>query len=289
MGVPYAEVIGDPVANSKSPLIHKFWLERLGIGADYRATRVVSADLPDYLANRRADPDWCGCNVTMPLKRAILPLLDDHAGPVATIGAVNTVVRGPGPELRLIGHNTDVAGFLEPLGEWPGADKVYRTAMVIGTGGGAAAVSFALKQRRFLLITVARTLASGTLFQQRHGDNDPDFVQELATYATPPDPPLEWTHEEISADLLVNASPLGMLGHEPLVFDLANVRPGALVYDLVTQPHETDLLRQARAGGHRVIGGLEMLIAQAAEAFHLLFGLEAPREHNAELRERLTS
>jgi shikimate dehydrogenase len=288
MAIPYAEVIGDPIAQSKSPVIHKFWLEQLGVEADYRATRVVSAELPDYLASRRADPDWCGCNVTMPLKRAILPLLDDHAGPVETIGAVNTVVRGPGPALRLTGHNTDVAGFLEPLGDWPTPDKIYRTAMVIGTGGAAAAVSFALKQRRFLLITIARTLVSGTLFQQRHGEQDPDFVQPLAAYAAPPEPPWQWTHKEIAADLLVNASPLGMVGHEPLAFDLANIAPGAIVYDLVTQPPETDLIRRARARGHRVIGGLEMLIGQAAAAFGLLFGLEAPRAYDAELRERLT-
>ncbi len=289
MGVPYAEVIGDPVAHSKSPAIHRLWLEKLGVEADYRATRVVSDELPAYLASRRADPDWCGCNVTMPLKRAITPLLDDHAGPAKTIGAVNTVVRGPGPALRLTGHNTDVAGFLEPLGDWPGPDKIYRTAMVIGTGGAAAAASFALKQRRFLLITIARTRTSGILFQQRHGDSDPDFVQVLASYATPPAQPWQWMRQEIAADLLVNASPLGMVGQEPLAFDLANIAPGAIVYDLVTEPHETDLILRARANGHRVVTGLEMLIGQAAAAFGLLFGLEAPRAHDAELRERLTS
>jgi shikimate dehydrogenase len=182
-----------------------------------------------------------------------------------------------------------VAGFLEPLGDWPGPDKVYRTAKVIGTGGAAAAISFALKQRRFLLITIGQTLVSATLFQQRHGDHDPDFVRVLADYATPPDPSWQWTHQDVAADLLVNATPLGMAGQAPLAFDLANLAPAAIVYDLVTEPVETDLIRRARAGGHRVITGIEMLIAQAAEAFTLLFGFEAPREHDEELMERLTS
>ncbi len=76
MGVPYAEVIGDPIAHSKSPLIHKFWLEKLGIEGDYRATRVTADELPAYFAARRSDPDWRGCNVTMPLKEAAYQLLD---------------------------------------------------------------------------------------------------------------------------------------------------------------------------------------------------------------------
>ena len=75
MGIPYAEVIGDPVEHSKSPVIHKFWLEKLGIEAEYRATRVAPAELRDYLASRRADPDWLGCNVTMPHKVRVWQLL----------------------------------------------------------------------------------------------------------------------------------------------------------------------------------------------------------------------
>jgi shikimate dehydrogenase len=295
MGVPYAEVIGDPIAQSKSPLIHGFWLRQLGIEAEYRATRVTHDELPAYLASRRVDPDWCGCNVTMPLKQAILPLLDECVGAAAMIDAVNTVTRTGGAASRLIGHNTDVAGFLEPLGEWPEPDKIYRTATVIGTGGAAAAVCWGLKKRGFLLINLARTLKNGLLFQKLHGGDDPDFVQALAAYADPP-PREPWLYENLEnanaavlADLLVNASPLGMTGQPPLLFDLANIRPAAIVYDLVTQPAETDLLLRARAAGHRVIGGLEMLVGQAAEAFGLIFGLEAPREHDAELRALLTS
>ncbi len=91
---PYAEVIGDPIAHSKSPLIHGFWLGQLGIGlADYRRAHIKSEDLAAYIAERRADPDWRGCNVTMPHKGAVMELVDDPGDIRGTIGAMNTVIR----------------------------------------------------------------------------------------------------------------------------------------------------------------------------------------------------
>ena len=106
---PYAEVIGDPIAHSKSPLIHGFWLQALGIDGDYRRTHVTPGDLPAYIEQRRADPDWRGCNVTIPHKLAVMDLVDDPGDIRGTIGAMNTVVRQPGG--ALIGTNTDAAGF----------------------------------------------------------------------------------------------------------------------------------------------------------------------------------
>jgi hypothetical protein len=112
MAVPYAQVIGDPIAQSKSPLIHKFWLEKLGIDGDYRRQHVAPADLPIFFDKQRRDPDWRGCNVTIPHKQAVIPRLDRIDPLAEKIGAVNTVVReGDG----LIGHNSDAPGFLEPL------------------------------------------------------------------------------------------------------------------------------------------------------------------------------
>ena len=88
---PYAEVIGDPIAHSKSPVIHKFWLTKLGLDGDYRATQVADADLAAFIADRRADPDWRGCNVTIPHKIAIMDHVDDPGSVRASIGAMNTV------------------------------------------------------------------------------------------------------------------------------------------------------------------------------------------------------
>jgi len=109
----YAEVIGDPIAQSKSPTIHKFWLGKLGIDADYRACHVTAAGLADYFAARRNDPEWRGCNITMPHKQAAMAQVDRIDSLAQRIGAINTVVRSP--EGELTGYNTDAAGFLEPL------------------------------------------------------------------------------------------------------------------------------------------------------------------------------
>src|SRR3546814_18987308 len=115
MSAPYAEVIGDPIAQSKSPLIHRFWLDALGLSGDYRRAHVKPEDLAAYIAERRADPDWRGCNVTMPHKGAVMDLVDDPGNIRGTIGAMNTVVRQP--DGSLLGTNTDAAGFYAPLAE----------------------------------------------------------------------------------------------------------------------------------------------------------------------------
>jgi shikimate dehydrogenase len=126
----YAEVIGDPISHSKSPAIHGFWLKKLGLEGDYKATLVT--DLNAYFDARRGDPDWRGCNVTAPYKEAVLPFLDE----ASPIGAVNCVVREGG---RLIGLNTDVDGIAEALA---GADR--GSVVLIGAGGAAKAARAAL-------------------------------------------------------------------------------------------------------------------------------------------------
>ena len=161
--IPYAEVIGDPITQSKSPLIHKFWLERLDIKADYRACHVTPDQLPGYIEQRRADPAWRGCNVTIPHKIAMLDLVDDPGGVREKIGAMNTIVKQS--DGSLIGTNTDAAGFLAPIADtdWSG-----KHAILIGAGGAARAVIFALKQAGIGEITiVARSglKASGMLMQ----------------------------------------------------------------------------------------------------------------------------
>jgi shikimate dehydrogenase len=136
---PYAEVIGDPIAHSKSPAIHNFWLESLGIDAVYRATRVT--DLEEFFGARRGDPDWRGCNVTAPHKKAVIPFLDE----ASPIGAVNCIIRDGD---RLIGLNTDVDGVTEALA---GAD--LGKVVLIGNGGAARAVTVALPEVEIISIT----------------------------------------------------------------------------------------------------------------------------------------
>lgn len=283
MGVPYAEVIGDPVAHSKSPLIYKFWLEKLEIEGDYRPTRVEPTDVPDFFSQRRADPDWRGCNVTIPHKQAIAPHLDRVDAGAAKIGAVNLVVRESDSEL--VGYNSDGAGFLEPLQPLLGQRHLLRMARILGAGGAARAVARALWGEGFTLAILARNPEQA---EELRSDFDlaHTYAGDLADFARPTD--FAFDDRAGILDLVVNTTPLGMAGQPPLQLHFSHVPPGAVVYDIVYAPLKTPLLAEARQRGFRTIDGLEMLVGQAAVAFERLFGAPAPREHDGELRELLT-
>lgn len=280
---PYAEVIGDPIVQSKSPAIHGFWIAHLGLDADYRAAHVTTAQLADYLDSRRSDPAWRGCNVTMPHKQAVIALLDRLDPLAARIGAVNTIVR---EGEQLVGYNTDAGGFLEPLREELGQHHLFRMVRVLGTGGAARAIIAALAEEGFTLVLAGRDPAKARTLLDELAPRGEHHAIDLAHFADPTDFPFD--DRKGCFDLVVNASPLGMRGQSPLAFDWSHAPPGAIAYDIVTDPVDTDFLKTARAAGHRTLDGLNMLIGQAALAFERFFGQAPPREHDAELREILT-
>lgn len=288
MTKPYAEVIGDPIAQSKSPKIHGFWLEKLAIEADYRACHVTPEALPEYLAARRADPLWRGCNVTMPHKQAVMTHLDRIEAPADAIGAVNTVLPGgkAGADTGLSGTNTDASGFLEPLKRDLEKAHYFRMARILGTGGAARAIITALADHGFTLVVAGRDPAKARALLDELAPKGEHHAIDLAHFADPTDFPFD--DREGCLDLVVNASSLGMAGQPPLAFDWSHAPPGAIAYDIVTAPLDTPFLQAARAGGHRTIDGLSMLIGQAAVAFEKFFGKAPPREHDAELRKILT-
>lgn len=269
--LPYAEVIGDPISHSKSPLIHNFWLESLGIEAEYRKTHVTRDGLAAYFLNRRADPDWLGCNVTIPHKVAVMDYVDDPGDIRGRIGAMNTIACETGGPL--IGTNTDAGGFLQPLEamRWRGKE-----AVLIGAGGAALAIGFALAAKGTEHVTVmARDPAKGRALLDHVG-----LKGRVISFSDP----LPATR------LLINSSPLGMTGQPPLDLDLSPLAEDATVYDIVYAPLETTLLRAARARSLATIDGLAMLIGQAALAFEIFFDAAPPREDgDAELRALLTA
>ena len=266
--LPYAEVIGDPIAHSKSPIIHGFWLEKLGIEAEYRKTHVRPEELSTYFLKRRADPDWLGCNVTIPHKVAVLDYCSDPAKVGEIIGAVNTIACETGGPL--IGTNTDAGGFLAPLMAmgWKG-----KSALIIGAGGAARAILYGLSQTGVTDFTImVRDKAKGQALLDRAGVKGQVISMEDAVP---------------TVDLLVNCSPLGMAGKEALNVDISPLPDHAVVYDIVYVPLNTKLLLDARTQGLRTIDGLEMLIGQAALAFDIFFDAPAPREYDAELKDLL--
>ncbi|MET0241699.1 MAG: shikimate dehydrogenase [Sphingobium sp.] len=269
--LPYAEVIGDPIAHSKSPIIHNYWLRELGIEAEYRKTHVTREGLAAYFLSRRADQDWLGCNVTIPHKVAVMDYVEDPSDIRGRIGAMNTIACETGGPL--IGTNTDAGGFLQPLDAmgWKG-----REAVLIGAGGAALAIGFAMAAKGLRDLTVvARDPAKGKALLDHVG---------LKGRAIGFGDPLPATR------LLINSSPLGMTGQPPLDLDLSPLANDATVYDIVYAPLETGLLRAARDRGLATIDGLAMLIGQAALAFEIFFDAIPPRDDgDAELRALLTA
>lgn len=278
-----AEVIGDPIAQSKSPAIHRFWIERLGLDAQYNAVHVTADGLESYLQSRRVDPDWRGCNVTMPHKRAVMRALYglDHLAEAA--GAVNTIT--PEPDGTLTGSNTDGAGFLEPLRTMLGRRHLFRMARVLGTGGAARAIVWALIEEGFTIVLAGRDPAKARAILDELAPGAEHHAVDLGHFAAGTD--FAFDDRAGCCDLVVNASPLGMRGQPALAFDWSHAPPGSIAYDIVTDPVETEFLANARAAGFATIDGLSMLIGQAAAAFEKFFGTWPPREHDAELRERL--
>ena len=270
MSTPYAEVIGDPISHSKSPLIHRFWLGKLGIAGDYRATHVAAADLAGYIDTRRNDPNWRGCNVTIPHKIAIMDHVGDPGDVRSSIGAMNTVLRDP--TSKLTGTNTDAGGFYAPIAGLPLAGK---PVAMIGTGGAAHAVMYALSRAGVGPVTVlARSPLKGAALLAR-------FVLKGKVQALDvPLPPVA---------LLVQTTHLGMAGQASLDLDLTPLPDEAVVYDIVYVPLLTPLLAAAQARELETVDGLEMLIGQAALAFELFFGTEPPRESDDDLRALLTT
>ncbi len=249
-------LIGSPVSHSLSPLMHNTAFRKLKLPYRYEAIEVRASQLPEAAETLRR-PDVGGFNVTMPLKEAILEYLDEVSREAEIIGAVNTVVNVGG---RLAGYNTDVAGVRVAL-EKAGVEA--RRAVVLGAGGAAKAVVYCLAELGAEVTVLNRTLARARRLAERMP-------------ATPAELSRRSLREHIPrADLVVNATPVGMDGESTLV-DRSLLRRHQAVLDLVYRPLKTPLLREAEAAGAKPIPGVEVLVAQGAEAFRIWTGFEPP-------------
>lgn len=256
---PRCFIIGHPIAHSRSPLIHGGWLAEHGLAGSYERVDVAPAELPGFVARLRAG-EFTGGNVTVPHKEAVLPLLDEVSAAARAIGAVNTLWREDG---RLCGDNTDVSGFLAHLdASVPGWDTRVRTALVLGAGGAARGVAFGLKARgvpHILVVNRSRARA-----------------EELAAALGPALEAVDWAARNdlvATADLIVNTTALGMHSQPPLELDLAGLRPGTIVDDIVYVPLTTPLLDEAERCGGIPVDGLGMLLHQAVPGFARWFGV----------------
>ena len=267
-----AGLIGWPVAQSKSQLIHEFWLKRLGIDGHYVRLPVKPGEVARAFRGMIA-LGFAGVQATMPHKRACFDLVDHHSPAAMALGAVNTVIVEE--DGSLTGDNTDLPGFVEPIAD---LDLSGEMVTVLGAGGAAAAVLaglVGLGARRIALVNRSSEGAARLL-----GDLA-DTLNGCEVTAS------GWQDAQRLANgsaLIANATSLGMAGLPPLPLDVAPLRSDAIFYDIITHPHDTPVLLAAKARGLRAHDGLEMLIGQAREAFRRFYGAEPPADGDAELR-----
>jgi shikimate dehydrogenase len=251
-------VMGHPIAHSRSPMIHGYWLETLGIAGRYELVDRTPEAFADFFAHLAAN-GYVGGNITVPHKEAAYRLVDRRDGIAEAVGAVNTVWYEGG---RLMGSNSDPHGFIANLDELaPGWYVPKCRAVVLGAGGAARSAAYALLERGAELALVNRTVERAAALAAHFG------VHVSAHGVDSLEPLLG------DADLLVNCTSLGMVGKPSLEIDLGPLKSSAVVYDVVYVPLETQLLAQARARGNRVVDGLGMLLHQAGFGFQKWFGV----------------
>ena len=253
-----AGVLGWPVSHSRSPRLHGYWLETLGIDGAYLPLPVHPDGFADAV-RALAALGFRGANITIPHKQAAFEVCDVVDATARRAGAVNTLVFSDG---RIHGSNTDGFGFLETVRDQaPGWQPADGPAVLLGAGGAARAIAAALLDAGCPLVTlVNRSRARADALAQ-------DLGGAVAVADVPP---------LAGAALLVNTTSLGMQGHPPLAVDLIPLPATAVVADIVYVPLETPVLAAARAKGLRAVDGLGMLLHQARPGFEAWFGV-APR------------
>jgi shikimate dehydrogenase len=247
-------VIGNPVHHSLSPVIHNGAFQRLGWNAVYLAFEVK--DLEEALRGIRG-LGVRGVSVTIPFKTEVIPLLDKVEGLARKIGAVNTIVNRGG---KLIGYNTDWNGALEGLEEK--VNLKGKKIVLLGAGGAARAIGFGLKERDCQLIVVNRSKKKGE-----------GLSRELGCDYLPKSSLVRMKAGELEAEVIINATSLGMVprdGETP--FPKYLLKKGMVVMDIVYQPLQTKLLREAKERGCLTVNGLEMLMRQGAAQFEIWTG-----------------
>ncbi|WP_299477561.1 shikimate dehydrogenase [uncultured Roseibium sp.] len=255
-----AAITGHPVAHSRSPLIHGYWLKELGIDGEYGRVDVAPEIAEEFYRNFSAS-GLIGANVTVPHKETAAKVCDWLDGAAKAMGAANTLwLDDTG---RICGANTDGLGFLGNLDQLaPGWDNSTGSALVLGAGGAARAIVWALLSRKFTRVHIVnRTVEKAQKIAEEFGAGT--FAHgwdELGTLLG-------------ETDLLVNSTSLGMTGKPPLEIDLAGLPKHALVNDIVYAPLETDLLKAAALRGNPTVDGIGMLLHQAVPAFERWFGV----------------
>lgn len=255
---PHYLLIGSPISHSVSPLMHNTALEHHGLKAEYHAVAVRQSEISTLIAhfNRL---EFLGANITIPYKQTLFDAMDTLGMEAAQIGAINTIVKRDG---KIIGENTDEYGFRVPLEEYE-EELAGERALIFGTGGATKAICYALRKLGIEEIVMV---------SRRPGQYDASSDIQMCGYDN-------WSAYGEEAAIIINATPLGMQPNteaSPVQQDEVEVLSGKICYDAVYNPRETTFLKQAKSVDGIPLGGLDMLIYQAAKSFKMWTGHEFP-------------
>ena len=255
---PHYMVVGNPISHSYSPIMHNRALEYYSLTGHYYPIKLEENELTKFIAHVN-DEAFLGANITIPYKQWLCEVVDELTEEANAIGAINTIFKKDG---KVIGHNTDSYGFLEPLHEyWD--DLPGESCIIFGTGGATKAIIHALQSLGVSeVILVSRTPKAG---------QDTGKLKYVSYDA--------WEYYAQDCALIVNATPLGMspdIASSPVREEQEVLLNGKICYDIVYNPEDTLFLRQAKAQNAIVIGGLDMLIYQGSKAFEIWTGNPFP-------------
>lgn len=262
-----AYILGHPLGHSLSPIMHNAAFKHLGIDAEYRKKDILPKDLAKTIELLRQS-DIFGANVTIPYKLDVMPFMDTLSDAVKAIGAVNTIVNNNG---KLLGHNTDASGYIRALQEEAGFEPKSKVAVMLGAGGAARAVAYAL-----LSEGVSKLYIYNRTFEKANS-----LAKEFSVFGNIQATTKEDFNLKIkSCDLLVNTTSVGMEsnGKDPNISPVTVLPSFGFVSDIVYRPAKTQLLCDAEEAGLSGQNGLAMLVYQGAAAFDMWTRENAPVE-----------
>ena len=262
-------IIGLPISHSLSPLIHNYWLKLYNINTKYVSFEVKENEIKKFIKKVKTE-NFRGFNVTIPYKEKIISYLDDIDVEAKKIGAVNTVIISSSG--RLLGKNTDGYGFLENLRS---CEKNFAFSsspvLILGAGGAARSISFALKSKGCKNIRIlSRRLSQAQGLSRDLGNCSKSYDFKYQKKAL------------LNISLFVNTTPMGMKNFPWQGIDLSNIPKESLVYDIVYKPRNTHLIKFAKANGNKYIEGIGMLLYQAIPCFEWWFGQKPTVDENLE-------
>ena len=262
-----AYILGHPLGHSLSPIMHNAAFKHLGIRAEYCKKDILPEDLPKTIELLRQDNVF-GANVTIPYKLAVMPFMDNLSDSAKAIGAVNTIVNNNG---KLLGHNTDASGYIRALKENAGFELKGKIAVMLGAGGAARAVAYALLNANVEVLYIHNR----TFEKAKSLAKEFKFLGNIKAIGK-----TELKEKIIACDLLINTTSVGMEDNakDPKTSAVEVLPNSGFVSDIVYRPAKTKLLADAEKVGLATQNGLAMLVYQGAQAFEMWTKQDAPVE-----------